>query len=70
MNKLYTILKHMVWRFRIYNYFHEILKFRENMSKTDFAKFLKSVHKIAKFEYFPKVILYSESPDHVLLNDI
>ena len=31
----------MVWRFRIYNYFHEIFKFRENMSKTDFAKFLK-----------------------------
>ena len=50
----------MVWRFRIYNYFHEIFKFRENMSKTDFAK----------FEYFAKAILYSESPDHVLLNDI
>ena len=65
MNMLYTILKHMVWRFRIYNYFHEIFKFRENMSKTDF-----SVHKIAKFEYFAKVILYSESPDDVLLNDI
>ena len=29
------------WRFRIYNYFHEIFKFRENIRKTDFAKFLK-----------------------------
>ena len=26
---------------RIYNYFREIFKFRENMCKTDFAKFLK-----------------------------
>ena len=41
MNMLYTILKHVVWRFRIYNYFVETFKFRENMSKTDFAKFLK-----------------------------
>ena len=36
-----NILKHVVWRLRIYNYFQEIFKFRENMSKTDFAKFLK-----------------------------
>ena len=42
MNLLYTILKHVVWRFQIYNYFLEIFKFRENMSKTDFAKFLKA----------------------------
>ena len=34
MNILHIILKHVVWRFRIYNYF------RENMSKIDFAKFL------------------------------
>ena len=26
MNLLYIILKHMVWRFRIYNYFREIFK--------------------------------------------
>ena len=31
---LYIRLKHVVWRFRIYNYF------LENISKTDFAKFL------------------------------
>ena len=41
MNMLYTTLKHVVWRFRIYNYFREILEFREIKSKTDFAKFLK-----------------------------
>ena len=61
MNMLYSILKHVVWRFRIYNYFREIFKFRE---------ILKVCHKIAKFEYFAKVIVYSESPDHVLSNDI
>ena len=57
MNILYIILKHVVWRFRIYNYFREIFKFRE---------ISLSVHKIAKFEYFAKVIIYSKSPDHVL----
>ena len=36
MNMLYTILKQVVWRFRIYNYFREIFKFRENMSKNRF----------------------------------
>ena len=29
MNILYIILKHVVWRFRIYNYFCGIFKFRE-----------------------------------------
>ena len=57
MNILYIILKHVVWRFRIYNYFREVFKFR---------KISLSVHKIAKFEYFAKVIIYSKSPDHVL----
>ena len=41
MNILHIILKHVVWRFRICNYFRKIFKFGENMSKTDFAKFLK-----------------------------
>ena len=41
MNILYIILKYVVWRSRIYNYFREIFNFRENMSKTDFAEFLK-----------------------------
>ena len=63
---LYIILKHMVWGFRIYNYFREIFKFRENMSKNRFREISLSVRKIAKFEYFAKVIIYSRSPDHVL----
>ena len=56
----------MVWRFRICNYFREIFKFRENMSKNRFREIFLGVHKIAKFEYFAKVIIYSKSPDHVL----
>ena len=35
-----------------------------NFVKSGFA------HIFAKFEYFVKVIIYSKSPDHVLLNDI
>ena len=66
MNILYIILKHVIWRFRIYNYFCEIFKFRENMSKNRFREISLSVHKIAKFKYFAKVIIYSKSPDHVL----
>ena len=60
MNILYIILKHVVWRFGIYNYF------RENMSKNRFREISLSVRKIAKFEYFAKVVIYSRSPDHVL----
>ena len=65
-NILYIILKHVVWRFRIYNYFREIFKFRENMSKNRFREISLNVHKIAKFKYFAKGIIYSKSPDHVL----
>ena len=66
MNILNIILKHVVWRFRIYNNFCEIFKFRENMSKNRFREISLSVHKIAKFKYFAKVIIYLKSPDHVL----
>ena len=38
------MLKHVVWRFRIYNYFREIFKFRE---------ISLSVHKIAKCHFLP-----------------
>ena len=39
MNILYIILKHVVWRFRIYNYFREISKFRDFMNTLrNFAK--------------------------------
>ena len=34
------------------------------MSKSRFREISFSVHKIAKFEYFAKVIIYSKSPDH------
>ena len=66
MNVLYIIIKHVVWRFRICNYFREIFKFRDFMNTL--RNFAKSVfaHIFAKFEYFAKVILYSKSPDHVL----
>ena len=66
MNLSNIILKHVVWRFRIYNYFREIFKFRDFMNTL--RNFAKSVfaHIFAKFEYFAKVIIYSTSPDHVL----
>ena len=66
--------EHIIYHFKargleipnIYNYFREIFKFRENMSKNKFREISLSVHKIAKFEYLAKVIIYSKSPDHVL----
>ena len=66
MNMLYINLKLVVWRFRIYNYFREIFKFRDFMNTL--RNFAKSVfaHIFAKFEYFAKAIIYSKSPDHVL----
>ena len=36
------------------------------MSKNRFREISLSVHKIAKFKYFAKVIIYSKYPDHVL----
>ena len=56
MNMLYIILIHVVWRFREYNYFREIVKFRDFMNTL--RNFAKSVfaHIFAKFEYFVKVI--------------
>ena len=56
---IYIILKHVVWRFQIYNYFREIFKFREFMNTL--RNFAKSVLVI-----FSRVIIYSTSPDHVL----
>ena len=61
MNILYIILKHVVWRFRIY-----IITFAKIMSKNRFREISLSVHKIAKFEYFAKVIIFSKSTDYVL----
>ena len=42
---------------------HIILK---HMVKNVFCENHKSIHKIAKFRYFTKVITYSKSPDHML----
>ena len=42
MNILYIILKHVIWRFQIYNLFREIFKFREDKAIMYFAKFVKA----------------------------
>ena len=55
----------MVWRFRIYNYFCEIFKFRDFINIKKFREILFS-HIFTKFEYFEKVIKYSKPPNHVL----
>ena len=69
MNILYIILKHVVWRFRIYNYFCEIFKFRDFVNTLrNFAKFFRTAvleplrshfakiaHKISKSKYFSNI---------------
>ena len=59
-------LKHVIWRFRICNYFCEISKFRDFMNTL--RNFAKSVfaHIFAKFKYFAKQLVVTEFPDHVL----
>ena len=42
-----------------------ILKFLDFMESTIFRKNQKSTHRIAKFEYFTKIVTYSKSLDHV-----
>ena len=42
MNILYIILKHVIWRFQIYNLFREIFKFREDKAIIYFAKFVNA----------------------------
>ena len=70
MNVLYIILKHVIWRFQIYNLFRDIFKFREDKSNNVFREIRKCFRKTAKFEFFAKQIIYLESPDHPLQNDI
>ena len=55
---LYIILKHVIWRIRIYSLFREIFKYRENMSNNMFCEIHKSFLKTVKFEYFVKQIIY------------
>ena len=54
----------------IYNLFREIFKFREDKSNNVFHEILKCFRKTAKFEFFAKQIIYLETPDHPLQNDI
>ena len=70
MNILCIILKHVIWRFQIYNFFHEIFKYREDKSNNVFREIRKWFRKTAKFEFFAKQIIYLESPNHPLQNDI
>ena len=66
INILYIALKHMIWRFRICNYFCEISKFRDFINTLrNFTKFLFA-HVSEKFKYFAKQFIFTESPDHVL----
>ena len=61
MNILHIALWHVIWGFRIYNYFCEISKFCDfmNFAKPGFA------HISAKFKYFAKHAILTESRDHV-----
>ena len=70
MNISYIILKHVIWRFQIYNLFREIFKLREDKSNNVFREILKCFRKTAKLEFFAKQIIYLASPDHPLQNDI
>ena len=86
MNILYIILKHVIWRFQIYNLFREIFKFREDKSNNVFreirkcfhktenglnsAYFAKIAHKIAKPKYSSNIFDDSDSPINSLSDDI
>ena len=48
----------------------QIFKFREDKSNNVFREIRKCFRKTAKFEFFAKQIIYLESPDHPLQNDI
>ena len=64
------MLKSVTWGFQIYNLFCEIFKFREDKSNNEFREILKCFRKTAKVEFFAKQIIYLESPDHPLQNDV
>ena len=67
---LYITLKHVIWRLQIYNLFHEIFEFCD--FKRAFLNFTKSIiaYIFAIFKYFAKQTIYSDSPAHVLQNDV
>ena len=65
INISHIILKHVIWRFQIYNLF------REDKSNNVFHEVLKCFHRTAKFEFFAKqTVMYLISPDHPLQNYI
>ena len=70
MNISYIILKRVIWRFQIYHLFREIFQFRGDKNNDVFREILKCFRKTAKFGFFAKQIIYLESPDHLLQNDI
>ena len=51
MNILCIILKHVIWRFQIYNLFREIFKFREDKSNNVFREIRKCFLKTASKWY-------------------
>ena len=51
-------------------YIQTIFKFREDKSNNVFREIRKCFRKTPKFEFFAKQIIYLESPDHLLQNDI
>ena len=67
---LHITFKHVIWRLRIYDLFLEKLKFHDfKKAFMNFAKYI-IVRIFAIFKYFGKQSIYSDSPDHVLQNDI
>ena len=70
--------KHVIYHFKardidiknIYNFLREIFKFLD--FKKAFMNFAKSIiaHIFVIFNYFTKRTIYSDSPDHVLQNDM
>ena len=70
MNISYIILKHVIWRFQIYNLFRAIFKFHEDKSSNVFRETLKCFRETANFNFFTKQIIYLASPDHPLQSDI
>ena len=67
---LYINLKHVIWGLQIYNLSREIFIFSD--FKRAFTKFAKSIiaQSFAIMKYFAKQSIYSDSPFHVLQNDI
>ena len=52
------------------NFRKTFFKFREDKTNTVFREILKYFRKTAKFEFFAKQIIYLESPDRPLQNDV